>query len=345
MTTAVPVFGIEVTRRCNLHCPHCFTSSGGDTHPGPSKQQLITLLGELASAGARSVAFSGGEPLIRKDLADLVRAGTDAGIADLGLVTNGYYASPSNARALADAGLRTVQVSLDGVDAHDHSAVRHSELADYYRALRAIRLFKQVGLAVYVATVISPRNVQRAPEMALFCEALGANGLRYCTFVQTGRATQAEVVEAFTVAPENLDRFVDFVRQINGSSNARLTVSIDHAMGPWTDSGEFQCESGQSVAYITAEGDLYPCPALVALPFRIGNVFETPVLELLASPRMSTVRGIPRQKVEGLCSTCSNSACHGGCRGSAHACTGNVYGAVSYCAFGRREARASGKWE
>ena len=332
MTLPTLALGIEVTRHCNLRCPHCFTSSGADAPSGPSTQSLTRLIGELASAGVRSLAFSGGEPLIRNDLADLFCAGKDAGIADLGLVTNGYYATQARARTLAEAGLRTVQVSLDGVDAHDHTDVRHSGLADYYRALRAIHLFKNLGLAVVVATVISPRNVRRAPEMALFCEALGVDGLRYCTFVPTGRAASADVVETFSVLPEDLSQFIGFVRQLNSNPDARIPVSIDHAMGPWSSSGEFQCESGRRVAYITAEGNLYPCPALIAEPFRVGNVFETSVSELLLAPAMSAVRCIPRNEVEGPCSTCSNTACHGGCRGAAYARTGNVRGAVAYCA-------------
>mgnify|MGYP000234675501 CR=1 FL=1 len=60
---AVNYFGIEVTRRCNLRCPHCFTESGGKAHPGPDTEKLSDMLAQLADYGARTVAFSGGEPL------------------------------------------------------------------------------------------------------------------------------------------------------------------------------------------------------------------------------------------------------------------------------------------
>jgi radical SAM protein with 4Fe4S-binding SPASM domain len=296
---------------------------------------LKRLLSDLADAGIRSVAFSGGEPLIRRDLGELIRHGNDAGIKDIGLVTNGYFASEGLVRELSEAGLKTVQVSLDGVDAIDHGAVRGCGPADFYRALRAISLFKDLGLSVYVATVLSPRNVQRAPEMAMFCQVLAVSGLRYCTFVPKGRAANARQIQAFAVEPAELDQFIGLVQKLNEEPDARLPVSIDHAIGPWTRSGEFQCESGKRVAYVSAEGDLYPCPALISKPFRVGNVFEAPVRELLALESMSAVRHISREQIQGPCATCSNGACRGGCRGLAFATTGDIYGAVSYCNYCR----------
>jgi AdoMet-dependent heme synthase len=293
------------------------------------------LLHELADAGIRSVAFSGGEPLLREDICELIRHGKDAGIADFGLVTNGYFASIGLARALSEAGLGIVQVSLDGVDTMDHASVRGCEPTDFYRALRAIRVFKDCGLAVHVATILSPRNVRRAPEMAMFCQALAVDVLRYCTFVPVGRAANPKQAEAFAVEPSDLDQFTSFVRALNEKSDARFAVSIDHAIGPWSKSGDFHCESGQRVAYISAEGDLYPCPSLLSKPFRVGNVFETPVRELLTSEAMSTVRRISRERIPGPCAACSNQACTGGCRGLAYATTGDVYGGVPYCNYCR----------
>jgi radical SAM protein with 4Fe4S-binding SPASM domain len=327
--------GIEITRHCNLRCPHCFTDSGGTAHAGPSTDQLKGLLTELAEAGVRAVAFSGGEPLLRKDLSDVLCHASSVGIDDLGLVTNGYYANDHLVRQLAAAGLCTVQVSLDGVDAIDHGAVRQCGHGDFYRALRAIRLFKDGGVNVHVATIISPKNVQRAAEMALFCQALGVNGLRYCTFVPKGRGSTDANIRAFSVTPANLDEFIAFVQRLNEDPSAPMPISIDHAMGPWTRSGEFRCESGKRVAYISAEGDLYPCPSLVAAPFRVGNVFDTSVRDLLNSSALSAVRRIHRKQIQGPCRTCSNQACGGGCRGVAFAATGDVCGAIAVCAYAR----------
>jgi len=329
--------GIEVTRRCNLRCPHCFTASGADISGDPSTEQLLQLLTELAQTGVRSLAFTGGEPLLRQDVPQLVRHAHQAGVLDLGLVTNGYHATAARVQQLRDAGLRTVQVSIDGVDAIDHAAVRACGPGDFYRALRAVRLFVDAGLNVYVATIVCPRNVQRVGEMALFCEALGVRGLRYCTFVPTGRAVDTQVAQAFTVQPEKLDAFLDLIRRLNRQPNAQLRISVDHSLGPWLPGGAFRCESGRRVCYIAVTGDLYPCPALIFDRLRVGNVYRSAVSELLESPNLSAVHCLPRKQIEGLCATCSNEHCTGGCRGLAYALTGRLHGPVPYCNFRRTE--------
>lgn len=329
-------FGIEITRRCNLSCPHCFTSSGGSAHAGPSEQTLRALLGDLARAGIRAVAISGGEPLLRRDLADLVRHGRDLGIGHFTVVSNGFYADGATVRALAEAGLESVQVSLDGVDAIDHAHVRGCELRDYYRALRAVRSFLDAGVTVDIAAILSPRNVERAPEMAMLCEVLGARSLRYCTFVPTGRAAAPEIGRAYDLDPSKVDAFLALVRTLNETEGARLKILIDHGIGPWLGGGDFRCVSGSGVAYLSAEGDLYPCPGLVFDAFKVGNVYETPVATLLARPEMSAVRSIARHEIHGVCGTCSHAACSGGCRGRAYAATGDARGAVPYCSLHRR---------
>jgi radical SAM protein with 4Fe4S-binding SPASM domain len=235
------------------------------------------------------------------------------------------------------AGLRNVQVSLDGVDAADHSAIRGCEPRDFYRALRAIRAFLDEGITVDVACLLSPRNLRRAPEMAMFCEALGVRGLRYCTFVPAGRGADPDVARTHALDADQADWFLEFMRHLNRQPGGRLELFIDHGIGPWFESGEFECGSGQNVAYLSAEGDLYPCPSLLFPSFRVGSVLATPVRELLASPAMAAVRTVSRSEIRGACATCSNLACSGGCRGGAFAATGDVRGPVSYCNHASRE--------
>ncbi len=339
LETVPKFFGIEVTRLCNLRCPHCFTSSGGKSHPGPEPEQLRKLVSDLVRAGVRKIAFSGGEPLLRKDLESLMAYGIQLGIENYGIVTNGFYVTRQRARQLARAGLAVAQVSVDGVDALDHCAVRACDRRDYYRALNAIRIFQEVGIETDVATILTPRNCERAPEMALLCEALRLRSLRYCSFVPTGRAVSGDIQKRFAVAPADVDKFVRFMRQMSGHPSAPIRIFIDHGIGPWHASGQFQCDSGAGVAYTSSEGDLYPCPGLIFDEFKVGNVFETPLGQLFASEAMRRVRTIPKSRIGGMCRCCEHDACSGGCRGAAFAITGDVCGPPAYC-FLRRSERA-----
>lgn len=328
-------FGIEITRRCNLTCPHCFTSSTGRAEPGPKEPAVHRLLDQLVDLGVRQVAFSGGEPLLRDDLESIMRYGRRRGIEGFGLVTNGYFADARRVKSLVDAGLQIAQVSIDGVDAHDHCDVRACQPGAYYRSVRAVRLFRDARIRVDVATLLTRINAERAGEMALLCEAIGAYGLRYCSFVPTGRARSEAVQRRLVPDASQIDGFVERMRRMNAHRRSPLRVFIDHGIGPWVESGCFACEAGRGVAYVTAAGDLYPCPGLIFPPFRVGNAYETPLAELFASPEMHRVRTLTKSSLRGPCRTCANDDCSGGCRGGAFAETGDVNGPVGYCYVAR----------
>lgn len=334
-------FGVEVTRRCNLKCPHCFTDSSGSSDAGVDTEKLSWLLEELTKVGATHVAFSGGEPLLRKDLPTIMRRGAAAGIKGYSLVTNGLAADAAKVTALRRAGLGAAQVSLDGVDAQDHCTIRQCPPIAFYRALRAIRLFQDAGIIVDIATILTPRNIARAPEMALLAEALKVRSLRYCTFVPTGRAVTEEIAKSFACEPSQLDDFFEFMRVVFETAKQKkkpgaVGMIIDHGIGPWKTDGSFKCDSGEAVVYITANGDLYPCPGLIFERFKVGNVYETPVKDLLESRALSRVRNISRDEIGSPCSDCSNPRCSGGCRGAAYAISGSEQAAPVYCNVLRR---------
>jgi pyrroloquinoline quinone biosynthesis protein E len=295
---------------------------------------------ELPRLGVRQVAFSGGEPLLRPDLEEVMQAGLCAGIENFSIVTNGWFVTPARVRSLQAEGLASVQVSLDGADALDYCEVRGGTTTAFYRALRAVRFFRESGIPVDASAIVSRANVERLEELALLCDAVGARSLRFCAFVPTGRAVSDEIRAQYDLEPAMLDGFFEAMRAMNAHPKARLQVYIDHGIGPWRADGSFECKAGTTVAYLSSEGDLYPCPGLIHEPFKVGNIHETPLAELLVSPAMHAVRNTPKSAIEGPCSTCDNERCSGGCRGAAYAHCGNVLGPVSYCHFAPETGQA-----
>lgn len=331
-------FGLEVTRRCNLSCPHCFTASDGEAHPGPNREQFRELWRQLVAAGARHAAFSGGEPLARRDLEVLMADGLQLGMKSYSMVTNGVLASARRVRDLKALGLVTAQVSLDGVDRRDHCAIRECSSEAYYRALRAVRLYRDAGVKVDIATVLLGPNLERNAEMLLLGQALGVRKLRYCSFVPTGRASQTAVRDRCETEAGRVDSFLAALRAFRAQPKPALDLVIDHGIGPWREDGRFQCVAGRAVVYITGEGDLYPCPSLMFEAFKVGNVYEEGLARLLEDPRLHLVRRIPRAELAEPCRSCANVACSGGCRGAAYAATGDVRAAPAYCNVQRRVA-------
>ncbi|HOU93475.1 MAG TPA: radical SAM protein [Polyangiaceae bacterium] len=330
------LFGLEVTRRCNLTCPHCFTAAGAAAHPGPTRPEVRALMEQLVAAGTRHLAFSGGEPLARRDLEELMADGRAAGMKSFSMVSNGVLASPRRVAQLRRAGLVSVQVSLDGVDVRDHRAIRGCSAEAYFRAMRAIRLFREAGVEVDVATILVGPNVERLEEMTLFGQALGVRKLRYCSFVPTGRGAGDGVRAEHAAEPERLDAFLEGLRRYRAGKSPAVDLVIDHGVGPWREDGRFRCVAGRHVAYITSEGDLYPCPSLMHPPFRVGNVFREGLAALLASPALHRVRRLRRRELAEPCRSCPTPRCSGGCRGAAYAATGDVRAAPAYCNYLRR---------
>ena len=135
--------GIEVTRRCNFRCGHCFVDAGAARPVEFSGDEIQTLLKDLAACGTHTVAWSGGEPLIRKDLEELTQFARRLGMA-IGLASNGFLASKQRLQALKSSGLGIVQISLDGPDPERASRWRQGPSAAFERATEALDL---VGLS------------------------------------------------------------------------------------------------------------------------------------------------------------------------------------------------------
>lgn len=326
--------GVEITRRCNLHCPHCFTASGEHSHLGPSTEQAKRLMEATAIAGIPSVAFSGGEPLLREDLEEIMRHGRDHGLLRYSMVTNGRFVTRARIRALREVGLTSAMVSVDGVDARDHAMVRNCSQAEYYRALRAIRVLLEEGIELSVACILSVSNLERAPEMVLLCEAMNVKELRFCTFIPMGRGRALDAFAALRPGRAEVERFLEFATRVNENPAIPVRISTDHGVGPWGTKAGIVCQAGRDAAYVSAEGDLYPCPGLLASEFLVGNVHQVPLVELLRAPRMTFVHTIDKRDIAGSCAVCHNDGCGGGCRGAALALHGDILGPVLYCIKG-----------
>lgn len=301
---------------------------------GPEAPELSRWLQELALAGVSVVGFSGGEPLLRDDLEQAMVSGLNSGLKGFGVATNGALLTPARARSLARSGLTSAQVSVDGLTPEDHCSVRGCRPGDYFSALRAIRLFREAGVSTDMAVLLNRRNLERLPEFALLAESLGVNQLRWCSYVPTGRGASLAQRGIHEPAHDRLDVFLDLVRRLNAVPEPPVRITIDHGIGPFVEDGTFQCQAGRSIAYVSSSGDVYPCPALLFPQFRTGNLYETPLHKLLADSKLPFSHRALKHR--GMCATCTNSGCSGGCRGTSYAFSGEFLDSPPYCNVTRR---------
>lgn len=307
--------GIEVTRACNFRCRHCFVDAGPRAPAGASREQLEALIRQAALCRVDSIGWSGGEPLIRKDLARLTACATGYGMR-VGLASNGYLASRRRLEALREAGLTVLQVSLDAPDPERAGRYRQGPRGHVERALAALRTGVELGLATYLCTILAPESLSEAGEMIALARSLGLAGLRYTTWAPVGRASGGRYDEPAWSGPP----LATFSREVERALEAGgLEVLIDCPTGPLPFRPRHHCGAGRETAYVTAEGDLYPCTALIFPEYRVGNVFREGFDRLFDDARIFRVlREIARRPVGGSCRGCALvDWCRGGCPGRA----------------------------
>ena len=117
----------ELTNRCNLRCRHCRAADAGEAVPGElSRDEALALVDDIASLGPLTLILTGGEPLVREDFMDIVRAGVSRKLR-VAVATNGTLVTEGLAREMKTEGVSRVSLSLDGPDAATHDAQRGLE--------------------------------------------------------------------------------------------------------------------------------------------------------------------------------------------------------------------------
>jgi len=173
-----PVVVWNLTKQCNLHCSHCYAGAEEAAAPGElSTAEGKGLLEDLAAFDVPVVLFSGGEPLVRDDLGELVAYAADLGIRPV-LSTNGTLLTEERVTALRDAGLAYAGVSVDGMPAHNDE-MRGKEGA-FEDALRGIRTCLDAGLKTGLRYTITSEN---AEDLEAVVDLLHEEGVdRFCFY-------------------------------------------------------------------------------------------------------------------------------------------------------------------
>lgn len=259
---------LDITNRCNMRCLHCFNRSGISAYRGQelSDEEVVSLAREAKHMGIPSFCFCGGEPLLRFDLIEeLLPLLSSNRITASSMVTNGYLLDLEKARRLKRAGLRQIQVSLDGAQAITHEKLRGRE-GSFDRAIQAIENAREAGFPV-VAIAFSPTrfNCDEFRQVVDIVEKLGVLQIRVQPLMLMGRA----VPNREDIFPSQ-KQYMDLVRSINDlrKSYPKLKIEwgdpVDHLIRFSTLLSEF-------VPYtdIKSDGSL---AVSTYMPIYIGNI-------------------------------------------------------------------------
>ena len=224
-----PVVVWNTTRRCNLHCMHCYSESKNQEYPGElTTEEGLSLIDDVAGFGAPTMIFSGGEPLMRPDIFELSAHASGRGLRCV-LSTNGTFISDRVAERVRDAGFAYVGISLDGLR-ETHDMVRGSAGA-FDEALAGIRRCRDLGVKVGVRFTLHRKNVDQLPGVLDLLES--ENIPRFCMY-HLAYAGRGDLMRKFDLDPEETRAAADLLFQrimdiqSRGISKEILTVD-NHA--------------------------------------------------------------------------------------------------------------------
>src|SRR5213594_473590 len=259
----------EITYRCPLHCPYCSNPAQTRNDQELTTNEWTRVICEAAALGILQIGFSGGEPLVRRDLQDLVHAAREANLYT-NLITSGIGLDDDRLDALRKAGLDSVQLSFqsDSTDLADEIAGARA----HQRKLDAATKIRAAGIPLSLNFVIHRRKIDRLPQMIELAETLGAERVELANVQFYGWAflnraallpTRNQVIRA---------------REIASAAKARLAGRIDifYVLPDYYETRPKPCLNGWVQRYLTVNptGDVLPCPtASSAIPdLRFENV-------------------------------------------------------------------------
>jgi pyrroloquinoline quinone biosynthesis protein E len=320
----------EITYRCPLHCPYCSNPTQARIDQELTTNEWTRVIREAAAIGVLQIGFSGGEPLARRDLSDLVRAAREVNLYT-NLITSGIGLDDDRLSALRDAGLESVQLSFQSDNA---------ELADqiagaraHQHKLDAAAKIRAVGIPLSLNFVIHRRNIDGLPQMIALAESLHAERVELANVQFYGWAflnraallpTREQVVRA---------------REVATVAKARLAGQIDifYVLPDYYENRPKPCLSGWGRRYLTVNpiGDVLPCPtASSAIPdLRFENVRER-ALDWIWRESESFNRFRGTEWMPEPCQSCPQREIDfGGCRCQAALLTGNAANTDPVCEF------------
>ncbi len=342
----------EVTVGCNLACLHC----RAEAHPVRSPleftlEECYKFIHSIADWGDPVLVLTGGEPLYRPDIFDIISCACDAGLA-VALASNGTMIDQSAARKIAKAGVQRVAISLDGSTAEVHDAFRGME-GSFNLALQGFEHLKRRGVSVQINSTIAQHNVDRLEELFALAEELEADALHAFLLVPVGCGIQ--IAEEHQLTPRKYEEVLQWLAQRAQDSpvpfratcaphyyrilKQRGELPMPHPGNPRPGSQALHtitkgCLAGSGVCFVSHQGDIQPCGYL---PLAAGNVRETPLPKIWRTSELFASLRDPEQ-LHGKCAQCEYVTCCSGCRARAYYHSGDYLGEEPFCVYQPRSA-------
>jgi radical SAM protein with 4Fe4S-binding SPASM domain len=319
------VISWNVTAKCNLKCAHCYINAGEKKDINElSTDAAKLLIHQIAEVSKPLLILSGGEPLLRRDIFELIRYGAERGLK-MAMGSNGMLIDDIVAQKLKEAGITTVSISLDSSVPALHDQFR-GVTGSWQRAVEAIKALKRNGVIVQVNTTVTQQNYNQIGDIFALAEKLGAENFHLFFLVPTGRGARIE-----DITPEMYEKMItsSFSKSMQYNLNVkpscapqfmRIAQETGIDMTRWVRG----CMAGLYYCRIYPTGEVTPCPYL---PIALGNIRQKSFKDIwFNSEILRNLRDF--KKLKGKCGKCEYNEVCGGCRARAYGLTSDF---IDFC--------------
>ncbi|MDE2127830.1 MAG: radical SAM protein [Armatimonadetes bacterium] len=338
----------EVTRACELSCRHCRAEANPSRHPNElTMDEGIKLLDDMTGFGSPlpHLVFTGGDPLNRPDLWDLIEAARSRGFITAITPSGTPKLNAGIVKQFATAGIWMMALSIDGSCAARHDGIRMID-GSFARTVDAAGWARAAGLPLQVNTLICEQTADDLPSIYRLIQNLGAARWSLFFLIQVGRGKALA-----EVTPERSEQIMEWVlaRADEGRMDIKTTEAPHYrrmALQHREDSGDepvrsvrngFGIRDGSGILFVSHTGDVYPAGFL---PVNSGNVRDGNIVEIYRNSRTFRQLRDPAL-LKGKCGRCEYRRICGGSRARAYAHTGDMLQSDPLCPYQPQRIHAS----
>lgn len=328
------IVAFEVTQRCKMNCIHCRASATASVENDLTTAQCKKIIKSIADYNRGVLIFTGGEPLERADIFELIDFAIFSGLA-VSLATCGYNFDENIAQKLKKSGVLTLSFSLDSDNAKTHDDFRRTDGA-FEKTIAAIDIAKSTGLKFQINTTVTKLNFEKLTELATLSETLGAYCFNPFMLVPAGRGKD---IDSIALSSKEYEETLRTVAKLKAESSIEVRFTCAPRFAPvfkllYPDSPKksFGCLAASDFAFITHTGDIQTCGFL---PISAGNILQTGSFASIWE-NSDFLNSIRQKKFIGKCGTCDFVQICGGCRARAFAHTGDYLASDPLCNYSRR---------
>lgn len=322
----------ETTRNCNLRCSFCRMDSQGDGAELTTLEAL-GIIKQIESAFAKPLlVLSGGEPLLRKDLFEIISYASKMGLP-LALASNGVLLGRKQAMLLKEAGIQRVSLSIDSPDGLRHDASRKLKGA-FEKTIEAACALREQGVAFQINHTVTKLNKNEIRSVAEFALSMGAVAVHYFVLVPVGCGKEIES-EAMLDADDN-EEVLGQIRALSQEFPIQIRPTCAPQYARLVEDGSYSgCLAGTGTFFISAQGDVYPCGYL---PLKAGSLRESSVSDIWnGSPIFISLR---RNNLKDACGSCYLKNKCRGCRARAFGMSGDYLAEDQTCVLAKEAVAA-----